>query len=68
MIAIKKFPKSGKYAVCVGVMEEYAKFNADGTFSNDAGIGMKVMSRKFDTLEEAKEAKEALESYKRKFG
>lgn len=63
MIAIKRFPKHNEYVVCDGVMEEYAQFGEDGTFCGSAGIGCHHVSRRFRTLEEAKEAMAAYEAY-----
>ena len=67
MTAIKYLPKLGQYVVYGGVMKEYAKFNPDGTFSGSAGISVYALSRKFDTLEEAQEAKAAHEEWEKKY-
>ena len=66
MIAIKSYPNLPNhrlFVVCDGVMEEYAHFNSDGTFSGAAGITCHAVSRRFSTLEEAQEAKSAFEAY-----
>jgi len=67
MVAIKSFPKHHYFVVCSGVMEEYARWNSDGTFSGSAGISCHAISRRFNTLEEAKEAKAAFEEYAKKY-
>ena len=67
MIAIKSFPNHNWYVVCDGVMEEYARFNSDGTFSGSAGITVYHVSRRFRTLTEAEEAKAAYEKYAAKY-
>ena len=63
MVAIKKFPNHNYFVVCDGVMEEYARFNDDGTFCGSAGISVFCVSRRFRTLKEAEEAKAAYEEY-----
>ena len=67
MVAIKYFTKSKKFQVYYGVMAEYAKFNSNGTYSGNAGISERSVSRMFDSLEEAEEAKKAFEEYSRKY-
>lgn len=67
MIAIKSSPKRPRFVVCDGVMEEYAKFQPDGTFQGSAGISVFAVSRAFPTLEEAKEAMEAYKAYAAKY-
>lgn len=67
MIAIKSFPKHNYFVVCDGVMEEYARFQPDGTFCGSAGICVFCVSRRFKTLTEAQEAKKAYEAYAAKY-
>lgn len=67
MIAIKYYPSTKKYVVCDGVMEEYATLAADGTFTGAAGITVQIVSKRFNTLEEATEAKNAYTEYARKY-
>lgn len=65
MIAIKKQQTrtGSKFAVCDGVLPEYARMNPDGTFSGAAGIGVVHVSRWFTKLEEAQRAEEAYRAY-----
>ena len=70
MVAIKSFPNlphHKTFIVCDGVMEEYAHFMPDGTFSGAAGIGVHAVSRRFQTLEEAKKAMDAYLKYAKKY-
>lgn len=68
MIAIKFFKKTQRYVVCDGVNLEASQFNSDGTFSiADAGINVHQVSRRFETLEEAREAEKAYKEYVEKY-
>lgn len=67
MVAIKCFPNHRYFVVCDGVMEEYARFNEDGTFCGSAGISVVHVSRRFSTLEEAREAMSAYKAYAAKY-
>ena len=67
MIAIKSYPNHHQYVVCDGVMREYASFLPDGTFTGNAGISVHAVSRRFESLEEAEEAKKAYEEYAAKY-